>query len=144
MNLQKIFDKLSQEDWLFKIKNALTANLLIKMVAVIITITLFLIVKTERFDMENLVLKQVPIRKQIVGSPPEGFTAIVTLVPNKVDIYGAQSRVAGVTEVETEVIDLSKIDKTTSKEIAINVRTTKFYTIEPKNVKAYIEIQKIR
>ncbi len=144
MNLQELFDRLNKENWLEKIKNALTENLLIKMIAVIITITLFLIVKTERFDMENLVLKQVPIRKQIVGSPPDGFTAIVTLVPNKVDIYGAQSRVSGVTEVETEVIDLSKIEKTTTKEVAINVRVTKFYSIEPKSVKAYIEIQKIK
>ncbi|MBI2608868.1 MAG: YbbR-like domain-containing protein [Deltaproteobacteria bacterium] len=144
MNPQDLFQKLTMENILIKVKNVFLENLLIKAISFIITLTLFLVVKTELFNMESLVFKKVPVIKQIVGTPPDGFTAIVSLTPNKVDVYGPYSRVKDVKEFKTEVINLSTIKTTITKDIKLDLETTSFYTVEPKEVKAFIQIQEIK
>jgi len=144
MNPQDLFQKMTTENLINKLKAVFAENLLMKAIAFIITLTLFLIVKTELFNMESLVFKKVPIIKQVVGTPPDGFTAIVSLTPNKVDVYGPYSRVKDVQEIKTEVINLSTIKTTTTKDIKLDLETTSFYTVEPKEVKAFIQIQEIK
>ncbi len=141
MKLQKYFNK-ELAATLFK--KAFTEHMLIKMIAFIITIILFIIAKTERMSMETIVHKSLPVRKRVIGDPPPHNETIVILEPNKVDIYGPLSRVRDVKEVETEVIDISTIKTTTVKKVRINVQFSQYYSVVPTSVKATIQVQPIK
>src|SRR3989344_8754257 len=117
MKLQEIFDKFNKELVLSLVKKLFTEHLLIKMIAFIITIILFVIAKTERMSMETIVHKSVPVRKRVIGDPPPHSETVVILEPNKVDIYGPMSRARDIKEFETEVIDISAIKTITVKNI---------------------------
>jgi len=144
MKLQEIFDKFNKELVLSLVKKLFTEHLLIKMIAFIITIILFVIAKTERMSMETIVHKSVPVRKRVIGDPPPHSETVVILEPNKVDIYGPLSRVRDVREVETEVIDIATIKTTTVKKIRINIQFSQYFSVVPMSVKATIQVQSIK
>ena len=144
MKLQEYFEKINKDLIFSFFKKALTEHTLIKMIAFIITIILFIIAKTERMSMETTVHKSVPVRKRVIGEPPPHTQTVVTIEPNKVDIYGPMSRVRDIKEVETEVIDISAIKTTTVKKIRINIDFSRYHTIVPTSVKATIQVQPIK
>lgn len=135
------FDKLNKEQIFSFFKKAFTEHVLIKMIAFVITIILFVIAKTERMSMETIVHKSVPVRKRVIGDPPPYTETVVILEPNKVDIYGPLSRVRDIKEVETEVIDISTIKATTVKKVRINVQFSQYYSVVPTSVKATVQVQ---
>ena len=63
---------------------------------------------TIQFKFELIVTKEVEVRPRLMGSPAEGFAVEgVEVVPNRVEIVGVQSEVQGISQVETEAIELT-------------------------------------
>lgn len=71
------------------------------------------------FHTERVVSKEVPIRADVVGEPPEGYRVTgVQVEPSQIRIAGARSSVRRVREVSTDRVDVSKLRASTTLEIA--------------------------
>jgi YbbR domain-containing protein len=63
---------------------------------------------TIQFKFELIVTKEVEVRVRLAGTPVEGFAVEgVEVVPNRVEIVGAQSEVQGISHIDTEAIELT-------------------------------------
>jgi YbbR domain-containing protein len=61
-----------------------------------------------QFKLELTVTKGVEVRPRFRGKPAEGYAVDgVELVPNRIEIVGAQSEVQGISQVHTEAVDLT-------------------------------------
>lgn len=66
---------------------------------------------------EPVVRKKVPVRADVVGDPPEGYTVLgVDVEPEQVTLAGARSSIRRLREVLTDRIDISKLEETTTHE----------------------------
>jgi YbbR domain-containing protein len=64
---------------------------------------------TIQFKFELTVTKGVEVRPRFSGEPAEGHVVEgAEVVPNRVEIVGAQSEVQGISQVDTEAIDLTE------------------------------------
>ncbi len=65
-----------------------------------------------RVVLEETVIKTVPVRPIIVGSPEKGFVVrSVEVTPKEVTVEGARSEVRKVNSLKTEPIDITGLDK---------------------------------
>lgn len=72
--------------------------------------------------LEYLKRREVPVRVELRGTPPEGFRIVKTEIkPEVVRIKGAESRVDSVTEIPTTPIDVSNLKSTLEKEVPIDL-----------------------
>jgi YbbR domain-containing protein len=72
--------------------------------------------------LELVKKKEVPVRAEIVGIPPDGYKLLqVKVHPETVKIRGAQSHVDSVAELQTSPIDVSEMRQTTTKEAAFDL-----------------------
>jgi hypothetical protein len=72
--------------------------------------------------LEYLRRKDVPVRIELRGVPPEGFrVGKVEVRPEIVRVKGPESRVDAVTEVVTKPIEVSDLKKTFDKEVALDL-----------------------
>ncbi|MCM2322470.1 MAG: CdaR family protein [Oligoflexia bacterium] len=72
--------------------------------------------------LEYLKRREVPVRPVLRGAPPEGYRVARSVVkPETVRIKGAESRVDGVTEVQTTPVDISGIRQSLEKEVALDI-----------------------
>jgi YbbR domain-containing protein len=59
-------------------------------------------------QLEELKIKRVPVKVDLQGLPPEGFSILNTDVePQEIEVRGPESHVAQVTELRTQPIDVS-------------------------------------
>jgi YbbR domain-containing protein len=56
--------------------------------------------------VERLVHKRLPVKAELAGVPPLGYTADATVTPNEVDVSGPASKVDDLKEIKTEPVDL--------------------------------------
>jgi hypothetical protein len=72
--------------------------------------------------LENLKRRDVPLKLNIQGTPPEGFRIVKAEVkPETVRIKGPESRVDGITELTTSPIDVSQIRANLEKEVPLDL-----------------------
>jgi YbbR domain-containing protein len=72
--------------------------------------------------LEYLKRRDVPVRLEIKGSPPDGYRVVkAELKPEVVRIKGAESRVDSMTEVSTVPIDVSHLKKTLDREVSLDL-----------------------
>ncbi len=73
--------------------------------------------------LESMKRKDVPVKVDVHGTPPEGYRIVKAEVkPDVIRIKGAESRVDAITEVMTLPVDVSEIRQNTEKEnIGLNV-----------------------
>jgi YbbR domain-containing protein len=72
--------------------------------------------------LEHLKRKDVPVRVELRGIPPEGYRLGKTEVkPTVVTIKGAETRVDGITEVSTVPIDVSNLRQTLEREVSLDL-----------------------
>lgn len=72
--------------------------------------------------LEYLKKKDVPVRVELRGIPPEGFRLGKTEVrPEVVRIKGAESRVDSITEISTQPIDVSNLKTTLDREVPLDL-----------------------
>ncbi|MEK6578973.1 MAG: CdaR family protein, partial [Bdellovibrionota bacterium] len=67
--------------------------------------------------LESMKRKDVPVKVDVHGTPPEGYRIVKAEVkPDVIRIKGAESRVDAITEVMTLPVDVSEIRQNTEKE----------------------------
>lgn len=72
--------------------------------------------------LEYLKRKDVPVRMELRGFPPEGFHVVKAEVrPNTVRIKGPESRVDAISEVATVPVDVTGVTKTLEKEVPVDL-----------------------
>lgn len=72
--------------------------------------------------LEQIKRRDVPVRVELRGIPPEGFKISETSVkPSVVRIKGAESRVESVTEVSTAPIDVGNLRQSIEREVALDL-----------------------
>jgi YbbR domain-containing protein len=71
--------------------------------------------------LERVRERDVPVRVVLTGEPAPGFIVkSVKAVPEKATVSGAESELKGVSEVETEAIDLTHVQESFSQTVAIS------------------------
>lgn len=69
--------------------------------------------------------KEIPVKVVLVGQPVEGFlVSEVRSVPEKVVVTGAESELKGVSEVETDEVDLTNVRESFSQTVALSYAGT--------------------
>lgn len=72
--------------------------------------------------LEYLKRKDVPVRMELRGFPPDGFHVVKAEVhPSTVRIKGPESRVDAITEVTTTPVDVAGLTKSLEKEVPIDL-----------------------
>lgn len=72
--------------------------------------------------LETVKRKEVPVRAEIQGIPPDGYKLTgIKVHPGQVRVKGAESRVDSITELKTVPIDISDMRQTTDKEAAFEL-----------------------
>ncbi len=75
--------------------------------------------------LERVRDKDIPVKVVLVGQPVEGFlVSEVRSVPEKVVITGAESELKGVSEVETDEVDLTNVRESFSQTVALSYAGT--------------------
>jgi hypothetical protein len=73
-----------------------------------------------RVKLEQIVSKTVPVRADLVGTPPEGYTiAGVNIEPAQVTLRGAPSELRRVQYVTTDRVDVSRLRATLEQEVRL-------------------------
>lgn len=71
---------------------------------------------------ERLGRKNLRIRADVQGDPPDGFTVgPVEIEPPRIWLTGARSRVLRLQEVMTEPIDISQLQETTERDVTLSI-----------------------
>ena len=88
--------------------------------------------------------KNVTVRVDLVGEPPEGFElGEVVIEPARVWLAGARSRVLRLKEVVTEPIDLSNLEEAIEKEVRLSPGSDHVWVEEEGTVKVRIAIEPV-
>ncbi|MCR5605782.1 MAG: hypothetical protein K6F69_03080 [Treponema sp.] len=95
--------------------------------------------------LEEKAHKYVPVKPIFVGEVAYGYEEnLVSVVPNSVYISGPKSIIDGITEIETEGIDISNKDESFSKNITL-VNTNKLVTLKaPSSLSVYVGLEPVR
>lgn len=72
--------------------------------------------------LEYLKHKEVPVKVELRGAPPDGFRIVKTEVhPAEIRVKGADSRIEAVTEVRTSPIDVSGMKQSVDREVPLDL-----------------------
>lgn len=95
--------------------------------------------------MEEKAHKYVPVKPVFVGDVAYGYEEnLVSVVPSSVYISGPKSIIDGITEIETEGIDISNKDESFSKNITL-INTNKLVTLKtPTSLSVYVGLEPVR
>ncbi len=75
--------------------------------------------------LERVRDKDIPVKVVLVGQPVEGFlVSEIRSVPEKVVVTGAESELKGVSEVETDEVDLTNVRESFSQTVALSYAGT--------------------
>jgi YbbR domain-containing protein len=93
--------------------------------------------------LEYLKRKDVPVRVELRGNPPEGYRVVKAEIrPEVVRIKGAESRVDAITELVTTPIDVSNLKKNLEREVPIDLTRLNVQLDSPLP-RAYVEVEPI-
>ena len=93
--------------------------------------------------LEYLKRKEVPVRIELRGSPPEGLRVVKAEVrPDTITIKGAESRVNVMTEVPTVPIDLGILKKNLDREVSLDLSRFNVQ-LDGELPRAYVELEPI-
>ncbi|CQR48468.1 YbbR-like protein [Paraliobacillus sp. PM-2] len=86
--------------------------------------------------------KSVPVSVQTTGETPDGIK-ITSITPNKeeVQVFASETDLEGLTEIETEAIDLSDINEDTSIEVNLN-QLEYVRLINPNTIRVNIKVDR--
>lgn len=93
--------------------------------------------------LERLVQKEVPLQVVFDGTPAPGFSIVeVMAAPDVVAVEGAESEVKGVTEVETEAVDVNGLKTSFSLTVPLNYEGNYSRLIKVKTAEVQVIIRK--
>jgi YbbR domain-containing protein len=86
--------------------------------------------------------KNVKVRADVEGEPPEGFRLVdVDVKPPRVWLTGARSRVLRLSEVVTETIDVGGLEATTELEVKLSIAADHVWAEKEEPVTVHIAIE---
>ena len=65
-----------------------------------------------KFRVERLVRKRLPVRPELAGLPPLGYTAEASVAPGEVEVSGPARKVEDLKEIKTEAVELQGAPET--------------------------------
>ncbi len=93
---------------------------------------------------ERVGRKNVRIRADVQGEPPDGFElGEVVIEPARVWLTGARSRVLALREVVTETIDVSQLQEATEREVTLSIGTEHVWLEEEQTITVTVPIQPV-
>jgi len=91
--------------------------------------------------LEYLKRKDVPVHLDLKGAPPEGFHLVkAEIKPEVIRIKGAESRVDSITEVSTQPLDISHLEKNLEREVPIDLNRYNVQ-IDSELPRAFLEVE---
>ncbi|MBI4208667.1 MAG: YbbR-like domain-containing protein [Deltaproteobacteria bacterium] len=91
--------------------------------------------------LDNVVLKEVPIRVELVGTPPEGYQlGSVESIPPTVVLRGAKNAISPIDRISTEPISIMDSPGILQREVELSIPRIPLQSVTPRTVKATIEI----
>ncbi len=91
--------------------------------------------------LDTIVSKQVPVRVELVGTPPEGYKlGRVGSIPSTVVLRGAKNAIFPIDQVSTEPISVIDSQGLIQREVALSVSRISLESVTPQTVKATVEI----
>ena len=95
-------------------------------------------------EADRKVRKTVAVKPRIRGTPAEGFeVAGVTVEPTTVTLEGAERVLKGLKEIPTEPVDVTGLDGSVSRPVALAMPDPTVRLVEPVNVRLSVEIRKV-
>ena len=94
-------------------------------------------------QLENVRVKEVPVRLRFQGSLPEGFRILnANVKPDKVQVRGPESQISNLTEIQSKPIDLSVLNSGMDRELPLEVGTGALSILGHKP-RVHIEIESV-
>jgi YbbR domain-containing protein len=93
---------------------------------------------------ERVGRKNVRIRADVQGEPPEGFElGAVVIEPSRIWLTGARSRVLAMKEVVTEVIDVSQLQESAERDVTLSIGVEHVWMEEEQTITVEVPIEPI-
>lgn len=93
---------------------------------------------------ERVGRKNVRIRADVQGEPPEGFElGAVVIEPSRIWLTGARSRVLAMKEVVTEVIDVSQLQESAERDVTLSIGVDHVWMEEEQTITVVVPIEPI-
>jgi len=90
---------------------------------------------------ERVGRKNVRIRADVQGEPPEGFElGDVVIEPSRIWLTGARSRVLALKEVVTETIDVSQLQETAERDVTLSIGSEHVWLEEEQTITVKVPI----
>lgn len=95
-------------------------------------------------DIARMVKRIVPVRVEIVGKPPAGYSAgEVDVSPATVEVSGPAPQIEKIQSIATDPMDISRLTQSTSRDLQLPRPDGDLVTYNAEQVRARIEIQEI-
>jgi YbbR domain-containing protein len=92
--------------------------------------------------VDQLIEKAVRVQVEVIGTVPPGFRYDVEVEPSVVTLRGGQTTLDNMRAVPTEVIDLSELRATTSRQVSLDLGTTT-WPVDQKNATVRVLVRVI-
>ncbi len=93
---------------------------------------------------ERVGRKNLRIRADVQGEPPEGFVlGDIVIEPARVWLTGARSRVLALKEVVTETIDVSQLQEAAEREVTLSIGTEHVWLEEEQTITVTVPIRPV-
>jgi YbbR domain-containing protein len=91
--------------------------------------------------LDSVVFKEVPIRVELVGTPPEGYKlGKVGSIPQTVVLRGAKNAISPIDWISTEPISIMESQGIIQREVELSIPRIPLQSVTPRTVKATVEI----
>jgi len=95
-------------------------------------------------DIARMTKRVVPVRVDIVGKPPFGYTmGEVEVSPSTIEVSGPAPQVERLQEIPTETIDLNRLTQSVTRELQLRGPEGEFVAYDLDRVRAHIDIQEV-
>jgi YbbR domain-containing protein len=95
-------------------------------------------------DIARMVKRIVPVRVEIVGKPPLGYSAgEVDVSPATVEVSGPAPQIEKIQAIATDPMDISRLTQSTSRDLQLPRPDGDLVTYSAEQVRARIEIQEV-
>jgi YbbR domain-containing protein len=95
-------------------------------------------------DIARMTKRVVPIRVDIVGKPPFGYTmGEIEVSPSTIEVSGPAPQVERLQEIPTETVDLNRMTQSVTRELQLRGPEGELVTYDLDRVRARIDIQEV-
>lgn len=95
-------------------------------------------------DIARVITRVVPVRIDLVGSPPFGYeTGEIEVSPATVEVSGPAPQVERLAVVMTEALDISRLTQSVTKDLRLRGVDGEFVSYNAEQARVHVEIQEV-